>query len=112
HRAVNRVHQQQYGIHHGQYALHFTAEVGVAGSVHNIDVIAIPFNGGVFGEDGNASFALLVVRIHDALGTLTFTIQGTGLLQQAVDKCCFAMVNVGNNGNIAELFDHKVDLVG
>jgi len=37
-------------------------------------------NGGVLCEDGNTALALLIVRIHDALGTRQLPIKRAGLL--------------------------------
>src|SRR5690606_36963644 len=111
HRAVDRIDQQQYRIHHRQHALDFTAEIGVTGGVDDVDAVIIPVDGGVFREDGNAAFALLIVRVHDPFGAHIASVQGAGLFQQLVDQRGFAVVNVGDDGDIAQFFDHKENLL-
>src|SRR3546814_12767747 len=54
-RSVLGIDQQQHGVDHRHYALYFTTEVGVARGVHDVDVVAIPVDGGVFRQDGNRS---------------------------------------------------------
>ena len=108
HGSVHRVHQQQHRIHHGQHSLHLAAEVGVTGGVHDIDVVVIPLDRRVLGQDGDAALALLVIGIHDPLRPLGTAVQGTRLLQQAVHQGSLAMVHVGNNGDIAKLVDQGV----
>ncbi len=55
HRAVLGIDQQQHGVDHRHHALYFTTEVGVARGVHDIDVVAIPVDGGVFRQDSNTA---------------------------------------------------------
>ena len=64
-RPLGRVDQQQHPVHHGQTALHLTAEVGVAGGVDHVDdgdgpVRVMAMHGGVLGQDGDALFLLEV----------------------------------------------------
>jgi hypothetical protein len=56
----------------------------------------------------NAALPLLVVGIHDTLRTVGAPIKGARLLQKAIDECGFAMVNVGNNGDVAKVLDQWV----
>src|SRR5690606_26051061 len=51
HGAIHCVHQQAYAIYHRQYALNFTAEVGVSGGVYYVDPVIVPFNGCIFSEN-------------------------------------------------------------
>ena len=55
------------------------------------------------GEDGDAALALEVVGIHRALGHLLVVAEGAGLLQQPVDQGGLAVVDVGDDGDVAEL---------
>ena len=107
HGAVYRVYQQQYGIHHGHHPLYFTAKVGVSGGVHDVDAVIVPLNSGVLGEDGDATLLLQIVGIHHPLDVASAISQGAGLLQQLVHQGGFAVVNVGDNGNIAQAFNHE-----
>jgi hypothetical protein len=87
------------------HALHFAAEIGVPRGVHDIDAVAVPIHASVLGEDGDAALFLLVVAVHHALGLLAAAIQRARLFQQLVHQRGFAMVNVGNDGDVAQLFD-------
>ena len=73
----------------------------MAGGVDDVDLLAFVEDGGVFGEDGDAAFALELVRIHDALGEGFVGAESTGLAQKSIYKGCFAVVDVGDDGDIA-----------
>ena len=107
HGAVHGVHQQQHRVHHGEHALHLAAEVGVAGGVHDVDAVAVPADGGVLGQDGDATLPLQVVGIHDAIGRGRTLVQGSGLLQEFVHEGGLAMVHMGDDGDVAQLLDHR-----
>ena len=72
--------------------------------VNDIDPIIVPRDRSIFGQNGNATLTFLIIGIHDPLSARIFAIQGAGLLQQAVDQRGFAVVNVGDNGDIAKRF--------
>ena len=59
------VHDEQNGVGHLQHALHFATEVGVTGGVEDVDFDTLPVGAHVFGQDGDAAFALEVVVIED-----------------------------------------------
>ena len=67
-------------VYHRQYALYLAAEIRVPGRVDNIDSVVIPLNGGVLRQDGNATLPLLIIRVHDTLGTLTLAVERSRLL--------------------------------
>ena len=62
---------------------------------------ALPLKRGDLGEDGDAALALEVVGIHRPLGDPLILAEGAGLGEQPVDQRRFAVVDVGNDGNIA-----------
>ena len=104
HGALGGVHQQNDAVDHLQNALHLAAEIGVARGIHNVDLVVFIMNGGVLGQNGNAPLPLQVPGVHDTLhGGLIFPVD-TALLQHLVHQSGLAMVNVGDNGNIADLF--------
>ena len=53
----------------------------------------------------DVTLTLLVIGIHDALGALAAPVQGARLLQQAVHQGRFAMVHVGDDGDVAQIVD-------
>ena len=57
---------------------------------------------GGLGEDGDAALALEVVGIHGALDHALVLAVGAGLLQQPVDQRGLAMVDVGDDGDVAQ----------
>jgi hypothetical protein len=77
----------------------------VSGRVDDVDAVALPGNGGVLGQDGDAAFLFLVIGVHHALGEHRAFGQGAGLLQELVDEGGLAMVDVGDDGDIAQFFD-------
>ena len=80
HRAIKCVNHQQHGIHHGHHALNFTTEVGVPWGINDVDTVVIPFDSGVFGEDGNPTLFLQIVGVHHTLLSFGTSIKRTGLL--------------------------------
>ena len=68
HRALGRVDQHDHAVDHRQDALHLAAEIGVAGSVDDVDAGVLPDDRGHLGQDGDAALLFEVVRIHHALG--------------------------------------------
>ena len=105
HRAVHRVDQDQHRVDHRQHALDLAAEVGVAWGVDDVDAVVLPGDGRVLGQDRDATFLFLVVAVHRALGQHGALRKRAGLLEQAVDESGLAMVDVGDDGDVAEAFN-------
>ena len=63
---------------------------------------------GVLGLDGDALLALEVHRVHGAFGDgLVFTVSAAGL-KELVDEGGLAVVNVGNDGEVADIEGHGI----
>ncbi len=103
HRSFGGIHQQQAAVGHVQHALDLAAEVGVAGGVDDVDLDAGVLDGGVLGEDGDAPLPLEVVGVHDQDTGGVGVAEDVGLLEEAVDEGGFAMVDVGDDGDIAQV---------
>src|SRR5690606_20121906 len=93
---------------HGQAALHLAAEVRVPRGVDDVDgdriaIVRYVPDRGVLGQDGDAFFPLQVHRIHHPIGELTPGGHGAGLAQHGVDQGGLAVVDVGDDGDIAEI---------
>ena len=58
---------------------------------------------GDLGENGDAALALEIVGIHRAFGHPLVIAERAGLLQQAVDQRGLAMVDMGDDGDIAKM---------
>ena len=100
-RAFRCIDQQHHAVDHRQRALHLSTEVGVPGSVHDIDeVIAIP-NGCVLGQDGDAALTFEVGVVHDALCDLLIGAERATLPQKRVNERGLAVIDVSDDGNVA-----------
>ena len=104
HRAFDRVDQQQHAVDHRQHALDLAAEVGVARGVDDVDLDAVVLAGAVLGQNRDAALTLDVAGVHDALGHLLVGTESTGLLQHLVDQGGFAVVDVRDDRDVAEIF--------
>ena len=75
----------------------------MAGGIDDVDADVVPDDGGDFGEDGDAAFFFEIVAVERALGQRLMGREGAGLAQQLVDKRGFAMVNMGDDGDVADI---------
>ena len=77
----------------------------MAGRVHDVDVKIFVFERGVFGADGDALFFFQIHGIHQAFlgGFVLVGAEGAGLLQQAVHQSRLAMINVGDDSDVADV---------
>jgi CheY-like chemotaxis protein len=107
HGPVHRVHQQQHAVDHGEHALDLAAEVRVPRRVDDVDAIVAPGDGGVLGENGDATLALEHVRIHDALLQVLARIERAGLAQQLIHERGLAMIDVRDDGDVAKFLRHN-----
>ena len=101
-RAFGGVHQHQRAVHHVEDAFDLAAEIGVARGVDDVDAGVLPDHRGGLGQDGDAALALEIVGVHRALGHPLILAEGAGLLQQAVDQGGLAVVDMGDDGDVAE----------
>ena len=106
HGAFNRIHQQQHAIDHPQNTFDFAAKVSVAGRIDNVDVHAVVFHGSILGKNGNAALFFQIIRVHDSFGQLLMCSKRPGLAKELVNQRGLAVVNVGNNGNVANSAAH------
>ena len=102
-RPLGRVDEQQHAVDHRQAPLHLAAEVGVAGSVDDVDLHVAVGHRRVLGEDRDALLALQVHRVHDPLVDVLVGPEGAGLPEHLVDECGLAVVDVGHDGHVAEV---------
>ncbi len=102
-RTLGGVHQEQNAVDHGQRPLDLAAEVGVAGSVDDIQLHLAVADGRVLGENRDSPLALLVHRIHDALDHLLVRGEHAGLAKHGVDQARLAVVDVRDDGDVADV---------
>ena len=104
-----RVDHQQRALAGGERARHLVGEVDVAGRVHEVENVGLAVLGLVFeadgvGLDGDAALALDVHRIEHLLDHVAFR-HGSGLLDQPVGERRLAMVDMGDDGEVADVVD-------
>src|SRR5258705_289299 len=106
HRTFHRIDQQQHAFHHRQHALDLAAEIGVSGGIDNVDVRAFVLDGAVLRQDRDAAFLFQVIGVHDPLCDMLMRRKRAGLAQKFVDQRGLAVVDVGNNGDVANVACH------
>ena len=107
--ALARVDDQERALAGGERARHLIGEVDVAGRVHQVEDVGLAVLGLVLEAhrlrlDGDAALALDVhgiehLLLHLALG------EGARLLDQAVGQRRLAVVDVGDDGEVANGLD-------
>ena len=65
--------------------------------------VPLPDHRGALGQDGDAALALQVVAVERALGHLLVVAERAGLAQQLVDQGGLAVVDMGDDRDVANL---------
>src|SRR5579859_7802809 len=107
-RTFGGVHHEEHAVNHVHDALDLAAEIGVAGGINDVDVVVLVFESGVFGANGDAFFTLEIHGIHHALFGGLVGAKGAGLFEQAINERRFAMVNMGNDGDVPNVFHNLI----
>ena len=102
-RPLGGVDEEQDRVDHQQAALDLAAEVGVARRVHDVEADVAVVDAGLLGQDGDALLALEIAGVHDALGHDLVGAEGAGLPKHGVDERGLAVVDVGDDGDVAEV---------
>ena len=103
HRPFDGIDQQQYAVDHRQHTLHLATEIGMTRSVDDVDVCIPVFDRAVLGDNRDAPLALEVIAVHHPLGDVLVRCEGAGLDKQLVDQRGLAVVDVGDDRDVAEL---------
>ena len=103
HRALGGVDQHQRAVGHAQHPLDLAAEIGVAGRVDDVDLHALVGDGDVLGQDRDAAFAFEVVGVEDLLADELGFAEPPALAQHAIDQAGLAVVDVGDDGHVADV---------
>ena len=107
HGPLDGVNQQEDAVDHLEDALDFATEVGVSRCVDDVEgedvaAVGLVVHRGALGQDGDAALTLLVVAVHGPLGHLLVGGDGARLTQQLVDQRRFAVVDVGDDCDVAD----------
>ena len=106
HRTFVGVYQKEYTVNHGQYAFYFATKVSMARSIKDVNFGIAVHNGGVLGQNGNATFTFQIVGVHYAVFNVFVTTEDAALFEHSVYKSGFAVVNVSNNRDIAQIISN------
>ena len=104
HCTLKGIHNKDDAVYHFQDTFHLAAEVSVAGGVDNVDLCVLVHDGGVLGQNGNTALTFNIVGVHDTLRNLLTGTEHAALFQKLINQCGFAVVNVGDYGNISYIF--------
>jgi hypothetical protein len=78
----------------------------VSGGVDNIDFDSLIRNSNVFGENGNPAFPFEIVGVEDLLPGKLGIAELPALPEQTIDESRFAMIDVSDNGDVAEIVSY------
>ena len=102
-RSLRGVHEQQDGVDHQQGPLDLATEVGVTGGVDDVEPDALVVDRRLLGEDRDPLLALEVAGIHDPIDDGLVRAERAGLAQKRIDQRGLAVVDVGDDGDIAQV---------
>ena len=100
------VHEEKHPVDHPERPLDLAAEVRVPGRVDDVDRLVVPVDRGVLGLDRDALLLLEVHGVHGALLDLLVGAVHPAFLEELVDQRGLAVVNVGYDGDIADVLVH------
>ena len=103
HRALGRVHQDEHAVDHAEHPFDLAAEVRVAGGVDDIDAHAAPVDRGALGQDRDAAFAFELAAVQGALLHRLVRPHGAALAQESVDESRLAVIDMGDDGDVAQV---------
>ena len=108
HRAFRCVDQQHNAVHHLEDTLDLAGKVRVARGIDDVDFDALVMYRSVFCQNGDAAFTLDVARVHDALFHHLIFTECACLLEHLVDQRGLAVVNVCDDGNVAQIVTNHI----
>ena len=103
HGPFGRIDQHQGPVGHPQHAFHLAAEIGVAGRVDDVDLHALVGDGDILGQDRDAALAFQIVGVEDLLADQLAFAEPPALAQHAIDQARLAVVDVGDDGHVADV---------
>ena len=76
----------------------------MSGSIDNVDLYIFVKNSCIFRQDRDAAFPFNCIGVHDPFLYFLIRTENTALFQQLVHQSGFSMVNMSNDGHIADIF--------
>jgi len=110
HRALSRIYQQQCAVYHAENTFYLAAEVRMSRCINDIDFgVAVAYRG-VLCQNGDTTLTLQIVGVHDTVCHSLIFPEYAALLQHLVNQRGLAVVNVGDNGDISQIFSYHNSL--
>ena len=104
HGSLKGIHDQNDTVDHLEHSLNLTAEIRMSGCVDDIDLRSFIIYSGVFAQDRDPALALQVIGIHDPLLHSLILTENTALFQKPVHQRGLAVVDMGDNRYISDIF--------
>ena len=76
----------------------------MARGIYDVDFYAVVHNSCVLGQNRDAALTLDIAGVHNALCNLLVGAEHMALLQHAINQGRLTMVNVGDNGDVSQIF--------
>jgi len=73
----------------------------MTGSIDDVDLHIVVEDGRVLGQNRDAALALQLVGVHHPFYVMFVGAKSAALLQHGIDQSSFAMIDVRNNGDVA-----------
>ena len=104
HGSFKSVYQKDHAVYHFQDTFYLAAKIRMSRSINNIDLGAFVMYGCVFGENGDSSFPLDIIGVHDSFPDLLILTEDTALTEKLVYQSGLAVVNVSDDSHVANIF--------
>ena len=113
HRSLGGIDEEEYAVGHSEDALDLAAEVSVAGGVDQVDLSGYTvgtgvIDGDVLGQDGDPPLALQGIGIEQGVLLDLAVAEIAALAKQGIDKRGLAMIDVGDDGDVANVVTHLI----
>jgi hypothetical protein len=108
HRPLGCVDQNQRTIGHTDDTFDLATKVGVAWCINQIDFHTAVMDRDVLCQNRDPTLTFQIVAIQNAFTTQFGISVLATLAQQAINQGCFAMVDVGNNDDVTDVFAAQV----
>jgi len=103
HRTFKSIDEQQNAVDHVQDTFDFAAEISMPRGVDDVDLVALVRDRAVLRINGDASFTLQIIAVHDAINNLFIVLEHMALLQKRIDQRGLSGVNVRDYSDIDNL---------
>ena len=79
----------------------------MARCIYDIDFCILIVNCCIFRKYRDTALAFNIIGVHDAILDLLVFAEDTALFQKLIHQRCFAVVNMGNNCYISDVFSFR-----